>query len=152
MRTPFFALLLPAFVLACSSGGSDPAPSSSASTSDGGAATTSPTSPGAGDEGRDDGGGGTGSDGGGGGTTTKASGLEGFCEHYFECGGSYYADVKDCIDASEGYWGACRRPELDAFGDCMMKVECKDWSPDAYNPASTPCADEWKAVGAKKCP
>jgi hypothetical protein len=150
MRTLFFALLLPASVLACSSGGSDPAPASSASTSDGGATTTSPASPGSEDEDAD-GGGATRSDGGGGGTT-KASGLEGFCEHYFECGGGYYADVKDCIDASEGYWGACRRPELDAFGDCMMKVACKDWSPDAYNPASTPCADAWKAVGAKKCP
>jgi hypothetical protein len=149
MRTLFFALLLPASVLACSSGGSDPAPASSASTSDGGATTTSPASPGSEDE--DDDGGATRSDGGGG-TTTKASGLEGFCEHYFECGGGYYADVKDCVDASEGYWGACRRPELDAFGDCMMKVACKDWSPDAYNPASTPCADAWKAVGAKKCP
>ena len=45
-----------------------------------------------------------------------------------------------------------RRRELDAFGDCMMKVELEDWSPDAYNPASPPCADAWKAVGAKKCP
>lgn len=145
MKLSLLALALPFFV-ACSSGGPSPSPSSS-SGSAGDASATSAMEPG-----ETDGGGGGGAGDGGGGGPAKATGLEGFCEHYFECGGSYYADVKDCVDRSESHWGACRRPELDAFGDCMMNVECKDWNPDAYNPASTPCANEWKAVGAKQCP
>lgn len=87
----------------------------------------------------------------GGGTTPTASGLEGFCEHYKECGGTYYKDVEACMKATLDYWTECRRPELDAFGDCMMGVSCNDFSPDAYNPANTVCAKQWSAVGAKQC-
>jgi hypothetical protein len=82
---------------------------------------------------------------------TAPTGLEGFCEHSQECGSTYYEDAEACVEASEGYWGACRRPELDAFGDCMMKVSCDDFNPDAFNPNATPCASEWKAIGSKDC-
>ncbi|MFO0667936.1 MAG: hypothetical protein U0174_28550 [Polyangiaceae bacterium] len=87
----------------------------------------------------------------GGGGAPKSTGLKGFCEHYFECGGSYYKDVDDCIQASVDHWKACRRPELDAFGDCMMGVECKDWNPDTYNPASTKCSSQWSSITQKQC-
>jgi hypothetical protein len=78
------------------------------------------------------------------------TGLEAFCRRYFECGGSYYADQQACIDESYGYWGDCpsRAAALDAFGACMSVIECTDWTPDAYNPASTPCAAEWEDLGA----
>lgn len=77
-------------------------------------------------------------------------GLEAFCRRYVECGGTYYADEQACIDASYDYWGDCesRAAALDAFGACMAEIECSDWSPDSYNPASTPCAEEWQGVGA----
>jgi hypothetical protein len=77
-------------------------------------------------------------------------GLEAFCRRYVECGGTYYADEQACIDASYDYWGDCasRAAALDAFGACMAEIECSDWSPDAYNPASTPCAEQWQGVGA----
>ena len=89
------------------------------------------------------------SDGGG---STGRTGLEGFCDYYKECGGTYYATAQDCIDATLGYWGECRRSQLDAFGDCMMaEVECSEWNPDVYNPANTPCADEWSAVQNAQC-
>ena len=75
-------------------------------------------------------------------------GLLGFCEHYKECGGAYYRSVQACIDASVNYWGSCRRPQLDAFGTCMLEVSCDDWgNPDSYNPAGGPCAAEWAAIG-----
>ena len=81
------------------------------------------------------------------------TGLEAFCERYFECGGSYYNDVEDCMDASTNYWGTC--PEalaaLDAFGDCMITIPCDEYDPDAYNPANTICADEWSALGDTNC-
>jgi len=107
------------------------------------------------DGGADGGTGDGGADGGtgdGGTGSTARTGLEGFCDYYVECGGTYYADAQACIDATLGYWDECRQAELDAFGDCMMaKVECEDWNPDAYNPASTPCADEWADVTGKDC-
>lgn len=142
------AIALPAafaFFVACSSS-SGP---TSTSTSGSDAAATSPTDP---SKPNDSQGNDAGKSDSGTGTPAKASGLEGFCEHYFECGGHSYDDVKACVDDSENYWGACRRPELDAFGTCMMDVKCTNWSPDAYNPASGPCADEWTAIGKKKCP
>lgn len=78
------------------------------------------------------------------------TGLEAFCRRYVECGGSYYADQQACLDESYGYWGDCpsRTAALDVFGACMSEVECTDWTPDAYNPANTPCASEWEALGA----
>lgn len=80
------------------------------------------------------------------------TGLEAFCRRYVECGGTYYADEQACIDASYDYWGDCpsRAMALDVFGACMSEIECTDWSPDAYNPASTPCADQWQGVGASE--
>jgi hypothetical protein len=78
------------------------------------------------------------------------SGLEAFCRRYVECGGTYYADQQACIDASTGYWGECasRIAAQDTFGACMSEIECSDWSPDAYNPNSTPCAEQWQELGA----
>lgn len=78
------------------------------------------------------------------------TGLDAFCRRYVECGGTYYADAQACIDESLGYWGECpsRRAALDAFGACMSEIECTDWNPDAYNPGSTPCAQEWSDLGA----
>jgi len=78
------------------------------------------------------------------------SGLEAFCDHYVECGGTYYEDAAACVDASLNYWGACpsRRAALDAFGACMVDIPCRDWSPGSYNPASTPCAEQWQELGA----
>jgi hypothetical protein len=80
------------------------------------------------------------------------TGLEAFCRRYVECGGTYYEDQQACIEESYGYWGSCpsRAAALDAFGACMSVVECADWSPDAYNPASTPCAEEWQGVSASE--
>lgn len=79
-------------------------------------------------------------------------GLEAFCRRYVECGGTYYADEQACIDASYDYWGDCatRAAALDEFGACMADIECTDWSPDAYNPASTPCAEQWQGVGSSE--
>jgi hypothetical protein len=85
-----------------------------------------------------------------GGSSTRP-GLEGFCDHYKECGGSYYGTAQDCIDATVGYWGDCRRPQLDAFGECMKAVPCSEWNPDAYNPSSTPCAAEWATMTGTSC-
>lgn len=79
------------------------------------------------------------------------TGLEGFCDHYVDCGGTYYSDADACIDASINYWGECRRDELDTFGDCMMNVDCDDWNPDTYNPANTDCSEEWSAVRQASC-
>ena len=78
------------------------------------------------------------------------TGLDAFCRRYVECGGAYYADAQACIDESLGYWGECpsRRAALDAFGACMSEIECADWNPDAYNPGSTPCAEQWGDLGA----
>jgi hypothetical protein len=78
------------------------------------------------------------------------TGLDAFCRRYVECGGTFYADAQACIDESLGYWGECasRRAALDDFGACMSELSCRSWSPDAYNPASTPCADQWDALGA----
>lgn len=83
------------------------------------------------------------------------TGLDAFCRRYVECGGTYYADQQACIDASLDYWGSCpsRRTALDAFGACMSEMECADWSPDAYNPGSTPCAQQWDDLGqSRACP
>ncbi len=130
MRTSILLTLLLS-LSACGDTDSDDTGTSDGGTADGGA-----------DGGTGDGG--TGS--------TARTGLEGFCDYYVECGGTYYADAQACIDATLGYWDECRQAELDAFGDCMMaKVECEDWNPDAYNPASTPCADEWADVTGKDC-
>jgi hypothetical protein len=88
----------------------------------------------------------------GGETSAGATGLEGFCERYFVCGGTTYDDVQDCIDESLGFWGSC--PEmiaaLDAFGDCMLAVPCRDYDPDAYYPPDF-CPDEWQAVNDASC-
>lgn len=77
------------------------------------------------------------------------TGLDSFCRRYVECGGTYYEDEQACIDASLDYWGSCptRQAALDAFGGCMSEIECRDWSPDAYNPSSTPCAGQWDDLG-----
>jgi hypothetical protein len=85
-------------------------------------------------------------------TGVEPSGLEAYCDHYVDCGGTYYEDQQACIDASLNYWGSCpsRRAALDAFGDCMLGVACDEWSPDSYNPANTECAEEWKALGASE--
>lgn len=83
------------------------------------------------------------------------SGMDAFCRRYKECGGTYYDDAQACLDATYDYWGDCpsRKTALDAFGACMSEMACADWSPDAYNPASTPCAAEWDEVGASEpCP
>lgn len=75
-------------------------------------------------------------------------GLEAFCRRFFECGGSYYSDEQDCIDASVNYWGECAEvtEALDGFGACMSEIECGDYNPDSYNPASTPCSEQWSDV------
>lgn len=80
------------------------------------------------------------------------TGLEAFCRRYVECGGTYYPDDQACIDESLNYWGSCpsRRTALDNFGACMSEMDCNDWSPDAYNPGSTPCAEQWNQVGASE--
>lgn len=83
------------------------------------------------------------------------TGLDAFCRRYVECGGTYYGDAQQCIDESLGYWGECksRRDALDAFGACMSNLDCSEWNPDAYNPGSTPCAQEWSDLGASEaCP
>ena len=135
-------------------GGSDDDASGSGSDSSGSEGSSG--TGGAGTSGTTSSGTSTGVGAGGAGTTSTgaggATGLEGFCEHYFECGGSYYADVQACVDEAVAYWGECRRPELDAFGDCMIGVSCEEWgNPEAYDPASTPCARQWQAVTAKDC-
>jgi hypothetical protein len=106
-----------------------------------------PACGGGGGGGDDDGGGA----GGGDDDSSAASGLEAFCAHYLECGGTYYASAQACVDASLAYWTACRRPELDAFGECMKDLDCATWNPDAYNPASTPCASEYQDLAAATC-
>jgi hypothetical protein len=92
----------------------------------------------------------------GGGTRSSATGLAGFCQHYFDCGGSSYASVQDCIDQSYGYWGSCptRKAALDAYGDCMDAVSCADWGdPSAYLPSAGPCAQKWANLeNSQPCP
>lgn len=82
---------------------------------------------------------------------TVRPGLEGFCDHFKECGGTYYGTAQACVDASIGYWGECRRTQLDAFGECMKTIACSDWNPDSYNPASTDCSEEWSEVRSASC-
>jgi hypothetical protein len=83
---------------------------------------------------------------------TDRDGLEGFCDHYVDCGGTYYEDAADCVGQSIDYWGECRRAELDTFGDCMKGLTCDEWGdPDVYNPANTDCAEEWSAVQQASC-
>lgn len=79
-------------------------------------------------------------------------GLDAFCRRFKECGGQYYPDAQACIDESHAYWGDCptRQAALDAFGACMSELDCADWSPDAYNPNSTPCAEQWQQLGASR--
>ena len=86
-------------------------------------------------------------------TNLGATGLEGYCERYKECGGTYYATAAECVEASLSYWGDCPEMQaaLDAFGDCMMAVPCEDYNPDSYNPASTECADAWSDVYDADC-
>tara|TARA_R110002073_G_scaffold3074_2_gene20567 strand:- start:7522 stop:7989 length:468 start_codon:yes stop_codon:yes gene_type:complete len=119
-------------LLACSGGSSDSGEESNEPGADGGVVVTT-------------------ADGGGDDEPQTRSGLAGFCDHYFTCGGSYYASTQDCIDASIDYWGDCRQATLDAFGDCMMGIDCSDWNPDAYNPASTDCSEEWSDVEQAPC-
>ena len=74
-------------------------------------------------------------------------GLEGFCDHYKECGGSYDATAQDCIDRSMRYWGDCRRDLLDAWSECMKTIPCEGWNPDAYQPANVGrCEEEWQTL------
>jgi len=79
-------------------------------------------------------------------------GMDAFCRRYVECGGTYYAGEQECLDATYDYWGMCptRKAALDEFGACMSEMACTDWSPDAYNPGSTPCASQWDQVGASE--
>jgi|GEM_PF-1931325 len=74
-----------------------------------------------------------------------------YCAHAIEaCGASYYDTAQDCYDAAVAYWGSCesRLNALDAFNTCMLDVPCDDYNPDSYNPSSTPCADEYAALGS----
>lgn len=73
------------------------------------------------------------------------SGQEAMCRRAIECGSTYYPDADACIDAGSNYWGTCasRQTALDNFGACMSDIPCDEYNPDAYNPASTPCADLW---------
>ena len=82
-------------------------------------------------------------------TGVVQSGLEAFCSHYVDCGGTYYEDEADCVDASLSYWGECpsRREAQDVFGECMAEIPCDEWNPDAYNPNNTVCAEQWQALG-----
>lgn len=150
--------------------GSTGATSGAGSSSGGGEGSSGAGSTAAPTSGATDGGSDGGSSGGGGGSsggTTAAgptdgpgvlpgeTGLDAFCRRYVECGGTFYADQQACIDASLDYWGACpsRRTALDAFGACMSEMACADWSPDAYNPGSTPCAQQWQDLGqSRACP
>lgn len=78
------------------------------------------------------------------------SGLEAFCRRYIECGGTYYADQQDCLDATVDYWGECAEVvvALDDFGACMADIACEDYNPDVYNPNDTVCSDQWGDVGS----
>ena len=51
------------------------------------------------------------------------------------------------------HWGDCTEMQtaLDVFGDCMMTIDCDDYNPDTYNPASTDCAEEWQGVRDASC-
>jgi hypothetical protein len=33
----------------------------------------------------------------------------------------------------------------------MKDLDCATWNPDAYNPASTPCASEYQDLAAATC-
>ncbi|MBZ5714111.1 hypothetical protein [Nannocystis pusilla] len=79
-------------------------------------------------------------------------GMDAFCRRYKECGGTYYGDQQECLQATYDYWGDCpsRKAALDGFGACMSELDCGEWNPDAYNPGSTPCAAEWGEVGASE--
>ena len=83
-------------------------------------------------------------------TLPGETGIDSFCRRYVECGGTYYADSQACLDETFGYWGECpsRRAALDAFGACMSELDCSEWNPDAYNPGSTPCAQQWSDLMA----
>lgn len=73
------------------------------------------------------------------------SGQEAMCRRALECGSTYYDSAQACIDAGTNYWGSCAEvtAALDAFGACMSDIPCDEYNPDAYNPSSTPCADQW---------
>jgi hypothetical protein len=77
--------------------------------------------------------------------STGGGGLAGFCADYIACGGTQYASAQDCINAALAYWGACRKPELDTFSDCMMTLPCSEWV-GGYIPGDTPCATQWAAL------
>ena len=80
------------------------------------------------------------------------TGIDSFCRRYVECGGTYYAGEQACLDETFDYWGECpsRRAALDAFGACMSELDCSEWNPDAYNPGSTPCAQQWSDLNASE--
>lgn len=81
------------------------------------------------------------------------TGLEAMCRRFFECGGGYYSDEEDCIEASYNYWGDCRAAEnaLNALGECVAEVDCDDYNPDSYHPSSVGCGDEWEDLGNADC-
>lgn len=87
------------------------------------------------------------------GSTTSPAGVEAYCMRYFECGGAYYEDVDSCVAATTDFWGMCpaRRTVLDAFADCMVTMPCEDYDPDAYDPAATPCGEQWQDVLNSSC-
>ncbi|MDP2310490.1 MAG: hypothetical protein Q8P18_31015 [Pseudomonadota bacterium] len=81
------------------------------------------------------------------------TGLEAMCRRFFECGGGYYENEEECMQASYDYWGECRAAEdaLNALGECVANVDCDDYNPDSYNPSSVGCDDEWEDLGASDC-
>lgn len=95
--SPRFGLLLAAtaglFIAACSSGGT----TGTGPLGDVDGGTSDALASGDGGGGAADGG--ASGDSGKGGPAT-ATGLEGFCEHYKECGGTYYSDVQACMKAT----------------------------------------------------
>lgn len=80
--------------------------------------------------------------------SSGATGLEHFCQRYFVCGGTTYADVNDCVGQSLDYWGTCstRRAALDAFSECMANLDCSEYDPNGFIPGNTPCASLWTAL------
>jgi hypothetical protein len=81
----------------------------------------------------------------------SSAGLLGFCEHYIECGGTTYSSAQACVTDAISFWGSCRRPQLDAFGTCMVGVSCASWNPSAYDPHDTPCGALWDEVAQTPC-
>ncbi len=84
----------------------------------------------------------------GGTPSSGRTGLEGSCDRYKACGGSYYGTAQACIDAAVGYWGTCRKAELDAFGECMRVQDCSLAGSDGYIPSQTPCAKQYATLAS----